>query len=74
VHYYDDDSEFAIQKAAMKKLIQGLFSMYQHGAGYLWTSNNKIPAATYMQNSTTEIPSLAYHGNLVMDRQNIGRE
>ena len=74
VHYYDDDSDFTIQKAAMKKLIQGLFSMYQHGAGYLWTSNNKIPAATYMQNSTTEIPSLAYHGNLVIDRQNIGRE
>jgi hypothetical protein len=74
VHYYDDDSDFPVQKAAMKKLIQGLFSMYQHGAGYLWTSNNKIPAATYMQNSTTEIPSLAYHGNLVIDRQNIGRE
>jgi len=74
VHYYNDDSDFPIQKAAMKKLIESLFRKYQEGAGYLWTSNNKIPAATYMQNSTTEIPSLAYHGNLVIDRQNIGRE
>jgi len=74
VHYYDDDSDFPIQKAAMKKLIQGLFRKYQEGTGYLWTSTNKTPAATYMQNSTTEIPSLAYHGNLVIDRQNIGRE
>ena len=74
VHYYDDDSDFPIQKTAMKKLIEGLFRKYQEGTGYLWTSTNKIPASTYMQNSTTEIPSLAYHGNLVIDRQNIGRE
>ena len=73
VKYFADDGEYPEQKQAMKDLIEHIFKLYQNDASYLWTSNNKIPASTYMQNSTTELPSLAYHGNLYIDRPN-GRE
>ena len=73
VKYFDDDGAYPEQKSAMKDLIEHIFKLYQNDASYLWTSNNKIPASTYMQNSTTELPSLAYHGNLYIDRPN-GRE
>ena len=73
VKYFADDNEYPDQKKAMKDLLQHIFELYRNDASYLWTSNNKIPASTYMQNSTTELPSLAYHGNLYIDRQN-GRE
>ena len=73
VKYFDDDGAYSEQKSAMKDLIEYVFEKYRNDASYLWTSNNKIPASTYMQNSTTELPSLAYHGNLYIDRPN-GRE
>jgi hypothetical protein len=73
VKYFDDDKEYPEQRQAMKDLLQHIFELYRNDASYLWTSNNKIPASTYMQNSTTELPSLAYHGNLYIDRPN-GRE
>jgi hypothetical protein len=72
-NFFDDDSPYTEQKNAMKELLQHIFEKYRNDASYLWTSNNKIPASTYMQNSTTELPSLAYHGNLYIDRQS-GRE
>jgi hypothetical protein len=71
---YFQDTTYVEQSNAMKLVIETLLKNYQSGAGYLWTSNNKMPASTYIQNSTTEIPCLAYHGNLVIDRQNTGRE
>jgi hypothetical protein len=73
VKYFHGDGEYPEQRQAMKDLIEHIFKLYQNDASYLWTSNNKIPASTYMQNSTTELPSLAYHGNLYIDRPN-GRE
>ena len=67
-------SDFTQQSHIMKELIQSMFAMYDAEGNQLWTVNNVVPAATYMQNNATELPSCAYHGNLVISKVKGGQE
>jgi len=61
------DAAFADQSGFMLDLLDDFFAMYEAQAVHLWTTNNIMPAALYIQNGTTELPSLAYHGNMLVD-------
>jgi len=73
-YFAETDIDFSEQGQKMQEIIDIMFTKYRRGGSYLWTGGNSMPASSYMQNSTTELPSLAYHGNLVIDRQQKGRE
>ena len=61
-------SAFTHQAQIMTNLIKCMFAVYDGPGNHLWTVNNIAPAATYMQNNATELPSCAYHGNLLIDK------
>jgi hypothetical protein len=61
------DEAFATQSGFMLDLLDDFFAMYADKAVHLWTTSNIMPAALYIQNGTTELPSLAYHGNMVVE-------
>jgi hypothetical protein len=61
------DADFTQQSRFMLDLLDDFFAMYEAQAVHLWTTNNIMPAALYIQNGTTELPSLAYHGNMLVD-------
>lgn len=42
------------------------FSIYDSRLGRAWSDDNLTAAATHIQNNTVDIPTLAYHGNLVV--------
>jgi hypothetical protein len=73
-NYFTETGDFRRHGEVMQAVIQKLFEKYRKEGSYLWTSGNSMPASSYMQNSMTELPSLAYHGNLVIDRTLKGRE
>jgi hypothetical protein len=64
-HFRDDD--FKPQSGFMLDLLDDFFAMYADKAVHLWSTSNIMPAALYIQNGTTELPSLAYHGNMVVE-------
>jgi hypothetical protein len=72
--YFDDNTDFATEDAAMRAALVKIFECYRANADYMWNSVNSTPASSYMQNSTTELPTLAYHGNLTLDKHRNGRE
>jgi hypothetical protein len=65
---------FAEQDTVMCKVLTKIFERYQKNAEYMWGNVNSTPASAYMQNSTTELPTLAYHGNLNLDKHKKGHE
>jgi hypothetical protein len=70
IHYFEEahGSDFEKQGRFMTGLIKSMFAVYDGTGSHLWTVNNIVPAATYMQNNATELPSCAYHGNLLIDK------
>ena len=58
----------------MCEVLKEIFKRYQSNAEYMWSNVNSTPASAYMQNSTTELPTLAYHGNLNLDKHKKGHE
>ena len=70
----DNTSDFTHQSQIMKDLIKSMFSVYDQQGNQLWTVSNVVPAATYMQNNATELPSCAYHGNLLISKVKGGQE
>ena len=75
LHYFTETgNDFTEHGTTMQSVIQKMFEKYRTEGSYLWTGGNSMPASAYMQNSTTELPSLAYHGNLTIDRTLKGRE
>ena len=61
------DEQFVPQSDFMRDLLDDFFALYADKAVHLWTAPNIMPAAVYIQNGTTELPSLAYHGNMLVD-------
>lgn len=43
-----------------------VFAKYDKTLGHAWGEENLTAAATHIQNNTVDIPSLAYHGNMVV--------
>jgi len=43
-----------------------LFDMYNERLGRAWSEDNVTSAATHIQNNTVDIPTLAYHGNMIV--------
>jgi hypothetical protein len=64
----EEHSPFQQQARIMRHLVRDMFTMYDTPASNLWTISNVVPAATYMHNNATELPSCAYHGNLLIDK------
>jgi hypothetical protein len=50
---------------------KSIFGVYDQKLGHAWSEENMTPAATHIQNNTVDIPTLAYHGNMVV--QNTAR-
>jgi hypothetical protein len=65
---------FEEQDKVMYEVLTKIFERYQKNAEYMWGNVNSTPASAYMQNSTTELPTLAYHGNLNLDKHKKGHE
>jgi hypothetical protein len=63
-----DDSRFIPQGNIMENVIKTMFAVYNDRANHMWSVSSTVPAATYMQNNATELPSCAYHGNLFIDK------
>ena len=42
------------------------FDKYDTALGHAWGEENMTSAATHIQNNTVDIPTLAYHGNMVV--------
>jgi hypothetical protein len=70
VNYFreEDGSDFQTEARTMQQLIRFMFAMYDTPGSNLWTISNVVPASTYMHNNATELPSCAYHGNLLIDK------
>ena len=58
----------------MLDIFQGFFEMYSVYSQSMFTVNPVMPASTYIQNNQTELPAMAYHGNLVIDKIKGGRD
>ena len=58
----------------MLLLFYDIFNMYHNLASNLFTVNPLLSAATYIQNNQTELPAMAYHGNLILDKTKGGCE
>ena len=65
-----DHGQFPEQVEHMSQLFLDLFRMYHDHASNMFTVNPLLSAATYIQNNQTELPAMAYHGNLSMQRSN----
>jgi hypothetical protein len=69
--YVDEDKDdFQEQTTDMKSVFTDLFQMYNELTGHMCATNPTVPASTYIQNNQTELPAMAYHGNLTMQRSN----
>ena len=73
-YYEPKDDDFKDHDTEMQKVLTKIFERYQKNAEYMWGTVNSTPASAYMQNSTTELPTLAYHGNLNLDKHKKGHE
>jgi hypothetical protein len=74
IKYIESDTAFADQVRKMKQIVEEFFGMYEHYASNLWNINPLLSASTYMQNNQTELPAMAYHGNLKIDKIKGGQE
>jgi len=74
--YYEPKAgdTFVEHDTIMCHVLKEIFKCYQMNAEYMWSNVNSTPASAYMQNSTTELPTLAYHGNLNLDKHKKGHE
>jgi hypothetical protein len=48
------------------QLTKSAFDVYDQKLGHAWSEENMTSAATHIQNNTVDIPTLAYHGNMVV--------
>ena len=58
----------------MQEVVCDFMNMYSNLATNLATVNPVLPASTYIQNNQTELPAVAYHGNLIIDKAKGGRD
>ncbi len=63
-----DQREFQNQVTYMMLIFQEFCKMYESQAHDMWTVTQTIPASTYIQNNETELPAMAYHGNLLVQK------
>ena len=69
-----DEAEFREQVRDMARVFDGFCDMYLSKANNMWTITQNMPASTYIQNNETELPAMAYHGNLLLQKSNGVRE
>jgi hypothetical protein len=73
--YIDADKDlFATQVTVMKTIVEEFFEMYDRQASNLFLVNQLLSASTYIQNNQTELPAMAYHGNMKIDKIKGGQE
>jgi hypothetical protein len=58
----------------MLHVFDHFFNMYEHFCSNYLTLSPVLPADTYTQNNQTEIPAIAYHGNVILDKIKGGRD
>ncbi len=69
-----DEIEFARQVRDMSLVFDGFCDMYLSKVNNMWTIAQNMPASTYIQNNETELPAMAYHGNLLLQKSSGVRE
>ena len=69
-----DQADFPDQVGIMVLTFDDFCKMYEHKAHDMWTITPNMPASAYIQNNETELPAMAYHGNLFMTKSNGTRE
>jgi hypothetical protein len=69
-----DARAFPNQANQMMEIFQDFFNMYGDAGQNLFGVVPTVGAATYIQNNQTELPAMAYHGNLVMEKAKGGQE
>ena len=69
-----DVGDFQEQVEAMCAIVIEFFDMYEAKCTNMWCTNQVLPASTYIQNNQTELPAMAYHGNLVIEKAKGGSE
>ena len=69
-----DTSEFPEQVEAMTGIVLEFHEMYESKCTNMFCTNQVLPASTYIQNNQTELPAMAYHGNLVIEKAKGGSE
>ena len=69
-----DVEEFGNQTRSMLNIFESLFEYYNHLCSNWAAVNPIMPASTYIQNNQTEIPAIAYHGNVILDKIKGGRD
>ena len=52
-------------RAYPSQFVRDIFEKYDQQMGHAWQEEQITPAATHIQNNTVDIPSLAYHGNMI---------
>jgi uncharacterized tellurite resistance protein B-like protein len=73
--YIDADKDlFATQVTVMRTIVEEFFEMYDRQASNLFLVNQLLSASTYIQNNQTELPAMAYHGNMKIDKIKGGQE
>jgi hypothetical protein len=70
----EDAHQFPHAVSVMLDIFHGFFEMYDTCGQNMFTVNPVMPASTYIQNNQTELPAMAYHGNLSMEKIKGGRE
>ena len=70
----EDKTRFPAQVHDMQTIVKEFFFMYDKYTYNLFASNQLLSASTYMQNNQTELPAVAYHGNLNIEKIKGGRE
>ena len=58
----------------MQAVVHDFMVLYNNLCSNLATVNPVLPASAYIQNNQTELPAVAYHGNLVTEKIKGGRD
>jgi len=69
-----DQYDYPDQVKAMWTIFTEFMGMYHTYCSNWATVNPVLPASTYIQNNQTELPAVAYHGNLIIDKAKGGRD
>jgi hypothetical protein len=73
--YLDEDEDmYRRQTNEMKIIFQDFMKMYNSKCNNMCTLNDTVPASICIQNNQTELPAMAYHGNLTTEKIKGGRD
>ena len=70
----EDENNYHNQTHDMNQIFDDFLLMYNELCNNMCTLNDTVPASICIQNNQTELPAMAYHGNLTMEKSKGGRD